>query len=141
MDVSEIDRTPSPPSTGERGWGEGAGFPQGLPPHPQYLPVKEVEVVATGGEGPDSDFLGLGDGLQELADLSKAHLPGMAFAVEEAEAAAPVGEGGHGRFAVAALPCGQAQLVEQPGRSGGQRGRLGRWLGCGVAGLGCPPGR
>jgi hypothetical protein len=107
----------------------------------QDLAVQKVEGVPAGGEGPDRVVLGLGDGLQELAHLGQAHLPRVAFAVEEDEAEAPVGEDSHGRLGVTALPGGPAQLVEQPRRSGRWRGRRGRWLGSGAGSHGGPPGR
>ena len=53
----------------------------------QYFAVQEVEGVATGGDGPNRVFFRLRDGLQELAHLGQAQFPGVAFAVEENEAA------------------------------------------------------
>jgi hypothetical protein len=64
----------------------------------------------------------------------------MTLAVEEDEAAAPVGEGRHGRFGVTAVPGRLAELVEQA-----RRGRCcGGWRHCweSEAALhGSPPGR
>jgi len=49
----------------------------------QHFAVEEGEGVAAGGDGPEWVFFGLGEGLQELADLGQAHLARMALAVEE----------------------------------------------------------
>jgi hypothetical protein len=51
---------------------EQAGRPgqRQLPEVPvQHLAIEEVEGIAAGGEGADGVFVGLGEGLQELADL------------------------------------------------------------------------
>ncbi len=82
----------------------------------QHFAVEEIESVAAGGEGAERVAVGLGDGLEELTDLRQAQVAGVAFAVEEDEAAAPVGEGGHSWLGVSALAGGLAQLVEQTGR-------------------------
>jgi hypothetical protein len=65
-----------------------------------------------------------------------AQFVGVALAVEQEVVAAPVGEGGHGRFGVAAAAGGFAQLVEQP------RGRRqGRSRGESVVAPDSPPGQ
>ena len=63
----------------------------------------------------------------------------MTFAVEEDEAAAPIGEGVDGGFGITALACGLSKQVEQSGCWRG-RGWGGRCWGSVVRVHGCPPG-
>ena len=105
----------------------------------QYFAVQEVEGVATGGDGPNRVFFRLRDGLQELAYLGQAQFPGVTFAVEENEAAAPVSEAGCGGLGVAPLPGGLLYLVEQP-RWGRRDGLWGQLMGR-VPAHANPPGR
>ena len=102
----------------------------------QDLTGQESERGAAGGEGQQRVFLGLGERLQELADLGQAQLARMALAVEEDEAASPVGEDGDGWLGVAVLPSYLAKLIEQA-----RRRRRGSWLGNEIAAQGCSPRR
>lgn len=99
----------------------------------KHLAVEEVKRLAAGGEGRHRIFFRLGDRLQELADLGYAQLARVPFAVEQDEAEAPIGQGGHARLGMAALPGDLAELVEQARGRGWQRRRLGRCLGKGVS--------
>jgi len=84
--------------------------------------VEEIEGVPAGGEGPDGIWFGLGDGLEELTDLGQAQLARVTLAVEQDEAAVPVGEGGDRGLGMAKLPCCLANLFEQTRRGRGGRG-------------------
>ena len=106
----------------------------------QHLAIEEVQGVPAGGQGRHGVLLGLGDRLQELADLGHAHLPWMTFTVEQDEAHTPVGEGGYARLGMTPLPSGQAELVEQPRRRVRWRGRLQCAVGSGRVHDGFPPG-
>ena len=57
-----------------------------------------------------------------MADLRKAPFARMAFAVEENEAATPVGKGRDGGFGVAEEASGPGELIEEARRGRRQRG-------------------
>jgi hypothetical protein len=81
----------SPADAVEQAWGFGAGQLQGC--QAEHVMVEEGEGgvgLFEGGEG--VTFFGACDVLEELADFAGLEVTGMAFIVEEDEAAGPVGD-------------------------------------------------
>jgi hypothetical protein len=99
--------------------------------------VEEGQRLAGFFETAEGVLLGLGEVFEEAGDVGEAQFAGMADAVEEDEAACPVGEAPAGLGPAEVGQRGLAELVEQArGLRGGRGGeRLEGWRGHGRTSL------